>query len=213
MRRALEMIIATLGLLILSPVFVVIAIAIKLDDGQPVFYKQPRVGKAFRAFHIYKFRSMIPGSDRGGLLTAPEDARLTRVGKTLRRLKLDELPQLFNLLMGDMQLVGPRPEVARYVERFYTEYQQLLQDRPGITDPATLMYRREDKMFIVKSLEEQYISQIVPNKLRISLAYQKRRDARSDLKIVVKTVFCLGAFSPPNKPNKYEDSSEVMEGR
>src|SRR5215831_7506161 len=109
MRRPLEMIAAAAGLVLLSPVFAAIAIAIKLDDRGPVYYSQMRVGKSFRVFRLYKFRSMVPGSDRSGLLTAPDDTRQTRVGRILRTLKLDELPQLYNVLKGDMQLVGPRP--------------------------------------------------------------------------------------------------------
>jgi lipopolysaccharide/colanic/teichoic acid biosynthesis glycosyltransferase len=122
---------------------------------------------------------------------------------------VDELPQLINVLKGDMQLVGPRPEVQRYAERFRSEYEQLLQDRPGITDPATLAYREEEKIFFAANIEEQYISEILPGKLRISLAYQKRRDVRSDLEILVKTIFHLGAVLPPAKPNKCEDSPKV----
>src|ERR1700757_1989967 len=123
MRRAIEMMAAAVGLVLLSPLFAAIAIAIKLDDRGSVYYSQTRVGKGFRIFRLYKFRSMVAGSDKSGLLTAPDDARQTRVGRILRKLKLDELPQLFNLLKGDMQLIGPRPEVSKYVDLFRQEYE------------------------------------------------------------------------------------------
>ena len=191
MRRIFDLICSAAGLIFLAPLFAVIALAIKLDDGGPIFYSQPRVGKGLRLFSFYKFRSMVPGADRRGLLTTAADTRVTRVGRFLRRLKLDELPQLINVLTGDMQLVGPRPELQHYTERFHSEYEQLLQDRPGITDAATLAYREEEKMFVATGIEEQYVSQILPDKLRISLDYQQRRTFFSDLHILLLTVFNL----------------------
>lgn len=193
MPRTFDLICSAAGLVLLAPVFGAIALAIKLDDGGPIFYSQPRVGKSLRPFSFYKFRSMVPGSDRCGLLTRPGDTRLTRVGQSLRRLKLDELPQLINVLKGDMQLVGPRPEVPLYAERFRSEYEQLLRDRPGISDPATLAYRQEEKIFLAKGIEEQYVSQILPAKLRISLEYQERRTFYSDCWVLLQTVFNLGS--------------------
>ena len=185
------------GLLLLSPLFLVIAVVIKLDDGGPVFYLQPRVGMSFRVFLLCKFRSMVAGADRKGLLTAPNDDRLTRTGRFLRRHKLDELPQLINVLKGDMQLVGPRPEVERYVELFRPQYEQLLQDRPGITDPASVAYRREEELLVAGRIEEQYVSQILPDKLRLSLDYQRRRNFASDVALLLKTTLNL-SDSPPN---------------
>jgi lipopolysaccharide/colanic/teichoic acid biosynthesis glycosyltransferase len=130
-------------------------LAVKCEDGGPVFYSQFRVGRGFHPFRLLKFRSMIVNADKAGLLTQPADARLTRVGQFLRKYKLDELPQLWNVLKGDMQLVGPRPEVARYVELFYEQYSPLLNESPGITDPASLAYRREESCFLPGDIDQQ----------------------------------------------------------
>jgi lipopolysaccharide/colanic/teichoic acid biosynthesis glycosyltransferase len=132
---------------------------------------------------------MGTGADRGGLLTAPADFRVTRVGRLLRRHKLDELPQLFNVLAGDMQLVGARPEVEPYVQMFRSQYAVILQDRPGITDPASLANRREDQMFSADRMEQQYVEEILPSKLKLSLGYQQRRSLLSDIGILLRTAF------------------------
>jgi lipopolysaccharide/colanic/teichoic acid biosynthesis glycosyltransferase len=179
---------ALVGLVGLSPLFLLIAVAIKLDDGGPVFFSQNRIGRGFRPFRIWKFRSMVPGADRGGLLTASADSRLTPVGRRLRRYKLDELPQLLNVLAGDMQLVGARPEVERYVQMFRQQYALILLDRPGITDPASLAYRREDQILSAERIEQQYVQEILPAKLQLSLDYQQRRGLLSDLGVLVRTV-------------------------
>jgi lipopolysaccharide/colanic/teichoic acid biosynthesis glycosyltransferase len=189
--RAFDFLCAAAGLLLLSPVFLVIAIAIKLDDGGPAFYTQTRVGKGFRPFRFVKFRSMIVGADRTGSLTAPADPRLTRLGRRLRRYKLDELPQLFNVLKGDMQLVGSRPEVGEYVQMFRPQYTVILQDRPGITDPASLTYRHEEKLFTPGRMEQQYAEEILPAKLQLALDYQKHRTFLSDIQILVRTALAL----------------------
>lgn len=195
LHRAFDALCAGLGLLFLSPLLCLIAAAIKLDDGGPVLYRQDRVGKGFCRFQICKFRSMVPGSERGSLLTAPADSRLTRVGRWLRRYKLDELPQLFNVLWGEMQLVGARPEVEPYVEVFRPQYALILQDRPGITDPASLVYRREDQLLSTNHMEEQYVQTILPAKLQLSLAYQRRRTFGSDVGILFRTIAALIDFS------------------
>jgi lipopolysaccharide/colanic/teichoic acid biosynthesis glycosyltransferase len=191
LHRAFDISCAAVGLLILSPLFGVIAVAIKFDDGGPVFYLQDRVGKHFQPFRVCKFRSMVTGADRHGLLTARGDPRLTRIGRLLRRYKLDELPQLFNVLAGDMQLVGARPELERYVQMFRAQYAVILQDRPGITDPATLVYRREDQILSVGGIEQQYVSEILPAKLKLSRDYQQQRTFRSDLGTLFRTVLGL----------------------
>jgi lipopolysaccharide/colanic/teichoic acid biosynthesis glycosyltransferase len=182
---------AAIGLVVLSPLLGVIALAIKLNDGGAVFYKQYRVGKHFQLFQLYKFRSMADGTECFGLLTAPEDFRVTRVGHFLRKHKLDELPQLLNVVKGEMQLVGFRPEVECYVQLFPVQYSELLQNVPGITDAASLVYRDEAAIFRFPRGSEQYISEILPDKLRISLEYQRRRNIVSDLKILLRTVFHL----------------------
>jgi lipopolysaccharide/colanic/teichoic acid biosynthesis glycosyltransferase len=189
--RAFDVCCAVAGLVLLSPLLSVIAVAIKLDDGGPIFFVQNRMGKGFRQFGVWKFRSMVTDADRGGLLTAPADSRVTRVGRLLREYKLDEFPQLFNVLAGDMQLVGARPEVERYVQMFHSEYALILQDRPGMTDPASLAYRHEDQIFCLDRLEQQYVDEILPAKLKLSLDYQQRRSFLSDVGILLRTVFAL----------------------
>lgn len=193
--RVFDAVCAGVGLLFLSPLLCLIAAAIKLDDGGTVFYRQERVGKGFCHFRICKFRSMVPASERSGLLTVAGDSRLTRIGGWLRRYKLDELPQLFNVLKGEMQLVGARPEVERYVEMFRPQYALILQDRPGITDPASLAYRREDQILSASHIEQQYVQRILPAKLQLSLAYQKQRSFGSDIGILFRTVAAIIAFS------------------
>lgn len=192
-RRVLDFLLALTGLLLLLPVFFAIALAIKFDDGGAVFFQQERIGRHFRIFRVYKFRSMITGAERDGLLTAPADPRKTRVGRWLRRYKLDELPQLFNILNGDMQFVGARPEVECYVQMFRSQYAEILQERPGITDPATLVYRREEEMFSAVRFEQQYIEEILPAKIKLSLAYQKQRTLLTDAQVFMRTA--LGFFT------------------
>lgn len=192
LRMPLERACAAAGLVLLAPLFALIAIAVKLGDGGPVFYTQSRIGRGFKPFRLYKFRSMLPGADRlGRPLTAPEDQRLTLVGKILRRYKLDELPQLINVMKGEMQLVGARPEVDRYVRMFPLQYGAILRDRPGITDPASLAFRHEDRLLAKDDPERDYIERILPAKLDLSLAYSGSRNLGSDLIVILSTV--LGA--------------------
>jgi lipopolysaccharide/colanic/teichoic acid biosynthesis glycosyltransferase len=191
MNRALNLICAALGLLLLLPLLAVIALLVKCDDGGPVFYGHPRVGKGFRSFRLLKFRSMAVNADKAGPLTKPADHRITRAGRFLRKYKLDELPQLWNVLTGDMQLVGARPEVDRYVAMFREQYALLLSEPPGITDPASLAYRCEEKLFVADRMEQQYVSEILPEKLRLSLEYQRRRSLPSDLHVLLNTVLGL----------------------
>ena len=200
MRRLLDIACAAVGLVVLSPLFVLIAAAIKLGDGGPVFYSQPRAGKGFRPFRLYKFRSMVRGADRlGPPLTGLRDPRITRVGGLLRRYKLDELPQLVNLLKGDMQLVGARPELECYVDMFRPEYAVLLRDRPGVTDPASLVYRHEHEILGVEDVEARYVNAILPHKIELSLQYARRRTLLSDLGIIFRTILGIPA-SPRTSP-------------
>lgn len=189
LHRIFDVVCAAGGLVLLSPLFLLIAVAITVDDRGPIFYRQTRVGKGFHTFQLCKFRTMVQGADRMGLLTASKDPRLTRLGHWLRQNKLDELPQLFNVLNGEMQLVGSRPEVERYVEMFRPAYADLLQDRPGITDPAALAYRHEESLLATGTIEKQYVDQILPVKLRLSLNYQRRRTFWSDVRILLQTLF------------------------
>jgi lipopolysaccharide/colanic/teichoic acid biosynthesis glycosyltransferase len=194
LRRVFDLLCATAGLACLVPLFALIAVAIKLDDGGPVMYSQDRVGKGLRKFRLLKFRSMFSGCAEGSLLTAPGDTRVTRVGRFLRRYKLDELPQLVNVLKGEMQLVGVRPQVEKFVDIFPDEYGELLQTPPGITGPASLIFRHEELLFLENSIEEHYIAKILPIKLEIALKYSRTRTFLSDLEILFRTV--LGFQSP-----------------
>jgi lipopolysaccharide/colanic/teichoic acid biosynthesis glycosyltransferase len=191
--RVFNIVCSVSGLLALSPLLALIAFAIKWDDAGPIFYSQNRVGRDFKPFQLLKFRSMTVGADHAALLTAPADTRVTRCGHFLRRYKLDELPQLWNVLKGEMQLVGPRPEVEQYVSQFRGQYSVLLSEPPGITDPASLAYRREEQIFVIGQMECQYVSQILPDKLRLSLEYQKRRCLTSDIRILLQTLLKFAA--------------------
>jgi lipopolysaccharide/colanic/teichoic acid biosynthesis glycosyltransferase len=195
LRRVFDTVCVLAGLALLAPIFAMIALAIKFDDGGPILYSQDRVGKGLRKFRLLKFRSMFSDSAEGSLLTAPRDTRVTRVGRFLRRPKLDELPQLVNVLKGEMQLVGVRPQVEKFVDIFPEEYGELLQTPPGITDPASLIFRHEELLFLENSIEEQYIAKILPIKLEIALKYSRTRTFLSDLEILFRTV--LGFQSPP----------------
>ena len=194
LRRAFDTFCAAAGLAFLAPIFAMIAVAIKLDDGGPVLYSHFRVGKGHREFRLLKFRSMIFNPVEGSTVTAPHDARVTRVGRFLRKYKLDELPQLVNVLKGEMQLVGVRPQMERFVDMFRDEYEELLQTPPGITDLASLSFRNEERFFHAGSIEEQYITRIMPAKLKMSLEYSRTRTFQSDLEILFRTV--LGFQSP-----------------
>jgi lipopolysaccharide/colanic/teichoic acid biosynthesis glycosyltransferase len=181
------------GLLVLWPFFLLIALWIKLDDGGLVLFRQERVGYEGRPFRIYKFRTMVPEAESLGkpLTIGGRDPRVTRAGYWLRRFKLDELPQLFNVLMGDMSLVGPRPEVPRYVALYTAEQRRVLELLPGITDPASITYRHESEHLAnAPDPEQAYIDEIMPDKIRLNLHYAAHATLWSDFQIVVKTVLC-----------------------
>jgi lipopolysaccharide/colanic/teichoic acid biosynthesis glycosyltransferase len=163
---------------------------IKLDDGGAVFFRQVRVGRDGRLFRVWKFRTMIANAEqRGGPLTVGEDPRTTRIGRWLRRSKLDELPQLFNVLAGEMSLVGPRPEVPRYVALYSPDQRRVLDLVPGITDPASIVYRHEsDLLARAPDPERHYIAVIMPEKIRINLAYAARATWWTDLVVVLDTL-------------------------
>jgi lipopolysaccharide/colanic/teichoic acid biosynthesis glycosyltransferase len=182
---------ATAGLLLLSPLFGLIAVAVKLADGGSVFYRQDRLGKGFKTFRLCKFRTMVAGADRMGFITTSNDSRVTCVGRLLRRYKLDELPQLFNVVKGDMQLVGARPEVDQYVQMFRPQYSVILQERPGITNPATLAFRHEEKLLSSEHTEQQYVEEILPAKIRLSIEYQRQRTFISDLSTLFRTLVAV----------------------
>lgn len=166
-KRCFDLIASLIGLIVLSPLFLITALLVKLGDGGPVFYRQSRVGRDFEPFQLYKFRTMAVDADRGGtLITAKGDRRITPIGRVLRKTKLDELPQLMNVVKGDMSIVGPRPEVANYVEIFRDEhYNEILSIRPGITDYAAIEFRDEESVLRnFPSPEEGYIKVVLPGR-------------------------------------------------
>jgi lipopolysaccharide/colanic/teichoic acid biosynthesis glycosyltransferase len=198
MRRAFDFTCALIGLVVISPLLAFVGIAIKLEGGGPVFYAHPRMGRNFKQFHLYKFRSMVPHADRvGGPVTRAGDPRVTRLGRFLRTYKLDELPQLVNVLKGDLSLVGARPEAERYVNMFRRQYEEILRDRPGITDPATFAFRNEEELLVGSDIEKMYIEEIMPRKLKLSVAYARNRTFLSDLVMLFRTLFHIPQ-APPN---------------
>jgi lipopolysaccharide/colanic/teichoic acid biosynthesis glycosyltransferase len=187
-KRLFDIVAAALGLLALGPVFMVVALGIKLDSPGPVLFKQKRVGRNFRSFRIYKFRTMTVESG-GSELTVGADPRITRSGRFLRRTKIDELPQLFNILVGDMTFVGPRPEVPSYVELFRRDYEELLKVRPGLTDLASLKYRDESAILAgTENPEAEYIGHLLPDKIRLSKEYIRRSSFSYDLTLIFETL-------------------------
>lgn len=188
-KRLFDLVWALVGLLLLWPVFLLIAGLIRLDDGGPVFYRQERVGLGGRPFRIWKFRTMVANAEQlGTLLTVAADPRLTRVGRWLRRVKLDELPQLFNVVTGDMSLVGPRPEVPRYVAHYSAEQRSVLNLVPGITDPAAVANWDESAALAGADPERAYLERLLPEKISLSLEYARRATVRSDFVVILKTI-------------------------
>ena len=190
-KRALDVTASAIGLVLLAPLFVLVAVLVALDSPGPVFFRQTRMGQGFQPFHIYKFRSMSHQvASQGPSVTVTGDARITRVGHWLRRTKIDELPQLYNVLRGDMSLVGPRPEVPVYVDLYRKGYARVLQVRPGITDPASLRFRNEAELLSAASdPEHEYRHRILPEKLRVSAEYAEHWTLRSDIVLIWRTVF------------------------
>jgi lipopolysaccharide/colanic/teichoic acid biosynthesis glycosyltransferase len=190
MKRLFDFTVALAGLVVLSPLLVLTAVLVKLTSRGPILFRQERVGMDFRPFHICKFRTMVPEAERiGGQLTAGPDSRITPIGRVLRKTKIDELPQLINVLVGDMSFVGPRPEVPKYVEMFRDEYADLLRVRPGITDLASLKYRHESELLGEASdPEEAYVKEILPDKIRLGKEYIQRQSLLLDLGLIARTV-------------------------
>lgn len=189
MKRVFDIIASGIGLLLLSPLFVVLAIWIKLDSEGPVFYRQVRVGKNNKDFKIFKFRSMRVNSDKGSLVTIGKDPRITRSGRFIRKMKLDELPQLINVLIGDMSLVGPRPEVRHYVDYWTPQQMTVLCVRPGITDPASIKFRNENELMgKTDDPERFYIETLMQEKLDMYLKYVSHHSLMGDLGLIFKTI-------------------------
>jgi lipopolysaccharide/colanic/teichoic acid biosynthesis glycosyltransferase len=190
-KRVYDLFFSALGLLALSPLLLLIAILIKLSDGGGVFFRQQRVGQFGRPFWVWKFRTMVMNAEKAGLsVTRGGDPRITRVGKLLRRTKLDELPQLWNVLRGEMSFVGPRPEVPQYVERYTPEQRRILELKPGITDLSTLEFRREEELLsAAEDTEKYYLEHCVPKKIELSLQYSRDSNLWRDTQVILRTIF------------------------
>ena len=193
MKRLFDIVASGFGLFLLSPLFLLVAIWIKLDSPGPVFYRQVRVGRYNRDFRIFKFRSMRVGADKGSLVTiGGRDPRVTRSGYFIRKFKVDELPQLINVFIGDMSLVGPRPEVRHYVDYWTKEQLHVLDVRPGITDPASIKFRNENELLEkAEDAEKYYIEVIMQEKLRLYLEYVEKHNFWFDIKLIFQTFWVI----------------------
>ncbi len=192
MKRMLDVLGAILGLIILSPLISLIGVLIRIVDGSPVLYRQVRVGQNGTQFVLAKFRSMRQAS--GASITAAGDDRITRIGRFIRKYKLDELPQLWNVLVGEMSLVGPRPELPKFVDLEDARWRELLRVKPGITDPASIVFRSEEELLARKSNPEKYYQErLLPEKLSLSLRYLAQRSILLDLRVIVVTAITSAA--------------------
>ncbi|ART49065.1 sugar transferase [Acidovorax carolinensis] len=207
-KRLFDIAFAALALLLLCPLLLAVALWVRLDSPGPVFFRQQRVGRGGQLFDIYKFRTMHPGAEAmGPQITVGEDARITRAGAWLRRAKVDELPQFLNVLRGDMSVVGPRPEVPRYVARYPTEVRQtVLSVRPGITDLASIEFRDENALLARSpDPERTYVEQILPAKLRHAQQYVRTRSLWLDLRIIARTVLAVLGLRTAPHPNSADN--------
>lgn len=193
MKRIFDVVASGLGLLALSPLFLILAVWIKCDSAGPVFYRQVRVGRNNKDFKLFKFRSMRVGSDKEGLITVGgHDPRITRSGYFIRKYKLDELPQLINVFIGDMSLVGPRPEVRKYVDMYTAEQRHVLDVRPGITDMASIRYRNENELLEqADDPDKYYVEVVMQDKLRLNLEYVERHSFFFDIRLIFQTFWTI----------------------
>jgi len=192
-KRQFDLFFSLIGISLFLPLGALIGLIIKIEDGGPVFYIQERIGHRGKSFRMIKFRTMIRDADKiGSAITIGNDARITSVGRWLRRFKLDEFPQLFNVLKGEMSFVGPRPEVPKYVAVYNDMEREVLNLVPGITDPASVIYRNESEILGgFQDPEKQYIEKIMPNKIRINLEYARRANIMSDIFVILQTLGLL----------------------
>lgn len=190
LKRAFDLCASAAGLAVLAPLFAACAIAIKLDSPGPVLFRQQRVGRYGKLFTIHKFRTMVNADAKGAQVTHSGDPRITRVGRVLRNTKIDELPQLLDVLIGNMSLVGPRPEVPRYVELYPAEFKAtVLSVRPGITDPASIEFRDEEKILAsAEDPERYYVDIVLPRKLKLAAQYVVENTFWGDLRIIMRTL-------------------------
>ena len=195
-KRLFDFTVSGIGLVVVSPVLVAIAVVVKASDCGPAFYRQQRVGRGGKPFRIWKFRTMVLNADKLGIsVTKDGDPRITRIGRLLRKTKLDELPQLLNVFLGEMSFVGPRPEVQRYVDHYTPEQRRILELKPGITDLATLEFRNEEDLLATAAdTEKFYIEHCVPRKIELNLQYARQATLCRDIWIILQTVI------PPLRP-------------
>lgn len=188
-KRFFDVIASGLALILLSPLLLVLALLVKLSSPGPAVFRQPRLGRGARPFEIYKFRTMVNGADtRGSRITVERDARVTRVGRILRRFDLDELPTLFNVLKGDMSIVGPRPELPEYLPYYSDAQRRVFSVRPGLTDPGTLVFRDEAARLVGANAEDVYLREILPHKLALNLEYVEKQSLLYDAAIIARTL-------------------------
>lgn len=189
-KRIFDITASGLGIIVLSPILLIIALMIKKESDGPVFFKQIRVGEKGKNFEILKYRTMVVDAEKmGRQITVGNDSRITKIGGFLRKYKLDELPQLINVFKGDMSLVGPRPEVPRYVEMYNEEQRKVLDVKPGITDLASIRYRDENELLgTAEDPDSMYINTIMPDKLALNLEYINRSNVFFDIYIILKTI-------------------------
>ena len=192
-KRIFDLFLSFIGLIILSPLFFFISILVKLDSQGPIFFKQVRIGYKWEKFHVYKFRTMIEDAEKvGESLTSNNDIRITKIGRLLRKYKTDEFPQLINVFKGEMSFVGPRPELPEYVELFRKDYSYILNAKPGITDFASIKFRKESKLINNnENAENIYINEILPQKIELYKKYIKERSFSLDIYLIFLTLFYL----------------------
>ncbi len=210
LKRTFDLLLSAMILVLMSPVMAIVALSILLESGGPVLFSQVRVGRRFREFHILKFRTMAVRND-GPTVTVAGDRRITRVGAILRKTKLDELPQFWNVIRGDMSIVGPRPEVPEYVGLYHARYEHILSRRPGITDFASIYYRDEETLLSQSDNPlMEYRTRVLPAKLDLADKYLRERNAWVDLRIIALTA--LVAFYPGSGVNASERPEPAVAG-
>ena len=189
-KRIFDLFFSLIGLVILSPLFLLIAMLIKLDSEGPIFFKQERVGLGRRLFNIYKFRTMAANAEKiGRQITVGRDSRMTRIGRSLRKFNLDELPQLINVFRGEMSLVGPRPELPNYVELYSEEQKRVLSVKPGMTDYASIKFNKENEILAESSHpEDDYVRKIIPQKIILNLKYIDDQSLLLDFRLILRTL-------------------------
>lgn len=204
MKRLFDLVLSICGILFLLPFFIIVSILIKLDSPGDVIFKQTRVTKDGKKFKIFKFRTMRPDTEKQGQITIGADNRITSIGRFLRKTKLDELPQLFNIVIGDMSFVGPRPEVPKYVEMYTEGQQEILKVRAGITDYASIYFSNESEILgKQKEPEKFYIEKIMPYKIELNKKYIKEAGLITDIKIIFLTIFKVAGLI--KNDNKFEE--------